>query len=247
MPATEAPPIPKLEPKPAIDAKTAAEARGSAVSSWVSGLGAVTEEPPPEPPPAPSKPAAAEGTPTPPAPAEIIEPFPKTSENWKKFVSARDEGFKKRDSQIKELADKLRETETKFSTVVDPKEFETVKSEREKLSETLRLVAVEKHPRFQAYYDNKTNAQIDLAKRISGPDKAETIAVLLKTPESEYRARQIEDLMADMSPLQQSRIGSVLNALEDIRSERGGPTRRICSTPHLNSSPTRKTGWLCSS
>src|SRR5437016_248328 len=132
--ATEAPPIPKLTPKPATDAKSAAEARGSAVSSWVSGLGAVTEDPPSPPPPAP-KPAAAEPPPQPPPapppagpPAEVIEPFPKTSENWKKFVAARDEGFKKRDSQIKELADKLRDTETKLATAVpiDPKEFESV-------------------------------------------------------------------------------------------------------------------------
>jgi hypothetical protein len=225
MPApAEAPPIPELKPKPAISAKTASEARGAAVSSWVNGLGTVTEEPlapapapsakEPPPPPTPA-PAAAE-------PPDTPEPFPKTSTNWKAFVAARDEGYKKRDSQIKELADKLLETQTKLSTAspIDPKEFESIKSEREKLSETLRLVAVEKHPRFQAYYDNKTNAQIDLAKRITGPDKAETIAVLLKTPDSEFRARQIEDLMTDMSPLQQSRLGGVLNAIEDIRTER---------------------------
>jgi hypothetical protein len=96
------------------------------------------------------------------------------------------------------------------------------KKEAEELSEKLRLVDITNHPKFKAYYDGKTNAQIDMAKRIVGTENSEAIATLLKLPDNEYRQGKIEELVSTLSPIQQSRVAGVLNSLNEIDIEREG-------------------------
>ena len=237
---------PDLKPVPQPAAKSAREARGEALSSWMGDLGtleptpddAPTGKPSPEN-PAPAAPAAAPAAPAKPAdkptpddapPADVGEDrWPRNADHWKKFLAVRDENYRKRDERIKALEAEVKAREERlsaFKDAVDPKEHETVRSERDKLSETLRLAAVEKHPRFVQYYDGKVNAQVELAKRLVGGEKAEAVATLLKAPDTEWRSQQLEALMGDLSPMQQSRLGSVLNSLEEIRAEREGEVAR---------------------
>ena len=220
-----------------------------AVSDWMTGLktaeGATTQpEPPTTPvqpdttpePAAPTQPPAARTEPptqvrTEPEPTDAPESpdkWPRSAAEWKKFIKVRDDNYLKRDSRIKELESKLTETEKALKGLpTDPATFETIKTERERyekeskdLSERLRLAAIESHPKFKAYYDNKITAQIDLAKRIAGPDRAESIAEALRLPDGPYKASRIEELSTDLSPVAASRLGSVLNAIEEINQDR---------------------------
>lgn len=224
----------------------------AAVESWMTSLQADTTPPvtfatkpvptpETEPPPTPAQPtspkAPEQPTPepkktadTPPnEPADQGEDkWPRSSADWKKFITVRNENYKKRDERIKELETKLTEQEKALKGLpADPATFETLKQERERyekeakdLSERLRLAAIESHPKFKAYYDGKVNAQVELAKRVVGPEKADAIAEALKMPEGAWKTARLEELSADLSHVQASRLGSVLNSIEAIESER---------------------------
>jgi len=207
------------------------------------------EQPPAEPPAAPAPVATAEpATPSAPAtpekpaavapekPAETTEAdkWPRSSSDWKAFIKVRDDNYAKRDARIKELESKLTETEKSLKGLpTDPATFETLKTERERyekeakdLSERLRLAAIESHPRFKAYYDGKVNAQVELAKRVVGTDKADAIAEALKMPDGAWKTARLEELSANLSPVAASRLGSVLNSIEEIESERRNEVAR---------------------
>ncbi len=172
----------------------------------------------------PVKPAAA--PPAGPEPGALPadpDKWPRSAKEWDQFKQVRNENYRKRDERIAALEKELAAREERlagFANAVDPKEHSTVREERDKLSEALRLAAVEKHPRFQAYYDGKIGAQIELAKRIVGTEQSGVVAELLKQPDNEYRNLRIEELMQGLSPMASNRLGSILNAVDELRSER---------------------------
>jgi hypothetical protein len=161
--------------------------------------------------------------PAPGAPPADPDKWPRSAKEWDQFKQVRNENYKKRDERIAALEKDLADRETRlagFANAVDPQEHSSVREERDKLSEALRLAAVEKHPRFQAYYDGKLGHQVEMAKRIVGPEQGEIMAALLKQPDSDYRNARIEELMSGLSPMAANRLGAVINAVDELRSER---------------------------
>ena len=181
---------------------------------------------PPAPTAAPAAAPAAQPTTQPgasDAPPGDPDKWPRSAKEWDQFKQVRNENYRKRDERIATLEKELKAREEKlaaFANAVDPKEHSSVREERDKLSEALRLAAVEKHPRFQAYYDGKLNAQMELAKRIAGPERGEALTAVLKMPESEYRNMRIEELMGELSPMAANRLGSIINTVDELRTER---------------------------
>lgn len=186
-------------------------------------------EPKPEP---KAEPVAAEETPKPKGPEPGEEKWPRTSADWDKFKKVRkerEESLRKeiqtREERIKELTTKYQEVEKKANEVksVDP-EVDRLKKINDELTNRIMVLDVTQDPRFQTYFENKTQAQIQLAKNIVGAEKADAIAKALQLPNTpEYndlKNTQIEELIADLSPLQQGRISSVLNILDEIGLER---------------------------
>lgn len=159
------------------------------------------------------------------APPEDLpaDKWPRTAQEWKKFIAARDKGYQERDekhaSAVKELESVRKEIEQVKKAGPSP-ELDSLKKERDELSERLRIADVTSHPKFKAYFENKTNAQIELAKRVVGTLNADRIVELLKAPDSTLRDRQIEELSAELSPLVQSRLGAIINQLADIDNEK---------------------------
>jgi hypothetical protein len=180
--------------------------------------GDVPPEPKPTPPPA--QPAAAK--PTEPK-SDDTDKWPRTAQDWKKFTKARDEQYAAKDAAIKKLESDLqaeRERVAKAIPASESPEFDALRKERDLYSEQLKVVSVENHPKFKAHFENRTNAQIELAKRIVGTEKAERLTTLLKLGDSDYKTSQIENLISDLSPMNQSRIAGVVNALDEIANER---------------------------
>lgn len=177
-----------------------------------------TPNPPPVQPPEPPKtpePAAAEGQDGP--------KWPRTAKDWdsyKKASKEREEAIAKERDAIKAERDSVKAEIEKLQKQGPSADLEALKKERDELSEKLRLVAVENHPKFKAHFEGRTNAQIELAKRIVGTEKATRIAEILKTPEGAWRDSQMDDFIADLNPMQQSRLGGVINALSEIGMER---------------------------
>jgi hypothetical protein len=160
---------------------------------------------------------------------EEADKWPRSSAEWKKFRETRDRNYRERDEKISALEKQLKERDEKlsqFSSAIDPKEFESIKTERDKLSEALRLAAVERHPRFQQYYDGKISSQVEAAKRIAPSEKADEIATLFKMEDSPWRAQRLEEIMGELTPLQSSRLGAILNSIDELRTERSTEIKR---------------------
>lgn len=192
----------------------------------------IVETPPEEPPiePAPETPKEEPKAPepvkepakeTPPAAPTDEERWPRSAKEWKAFKEARAAQIKEKEKEISTIRAQLDDYKKKAETKVEvPPEFENIKKERDELSERLRVADIVNHPKFKAYFDNKTNAQLELAKRIVGNELADKAVRLLSLPESDYRKEQLESFVAELSPFDQSRLGGVVNALNEIGLEK---------------------------
>ncbi len=107
-----------------------------------------------------------------------------------------------------------------LSSVTDAAEYQALKKERDEMDKILRTANIRDNPKFKAHFDGRTNAQIELAKRIVGNDKGEQMAKLLQLPDGDWRNQQIREFMAEFDVMEQSRIGGVLNAMTQIEQER---------------------------
>lgn len=240
-PTTE-PAAPKLGFKP-----------DTSIQDWMGGLPAIDPPTEPSPEPGPTDPTPHEPEPAPVAPesqptapqkpvvakveaakpaAQSAKPqdeWPRNKQNWEKFVAERDKGYQEREGRItaaqKERDDLQKQIEELRRSGPSP-ELDKITKERDELSERLRISDITNHPRFVQHFQNKIDGQISLAKGIVGTDKADKIASLLQSPAGALRDQQIEELVADLSPVSQSRIGSVINQLAQIDAERAGEIAR---------------------
>jgi hypothetical protein len=175
-------------------------------------------------PPEPKSPTPSPAQTSPAEPkSDDSDKWPRTAQDWKKFTKTRDEQYAAKDAAIKKLESDLqaeRERVAKAIPASESPEFDALRKERDLYSEQLKVVSVENHPKFKAHFENRTNAQVDLAKRIVGAEKAERLTTLLKMQDSDYKTSQIENLISDLSPMNQSRIAGVVNALDEIANER---------------------------
>lgn len=164
-------------------------------------------------------------------PEEKVEPpkeeekWPRTAKDWDAFKAKRKEVEIRLQGELQTASSKLKESEDKLAKVSNPnieenEIFKLTKKERDELSEQLRMVSVENHPKFKAYFDNRINSQIGLAQKIVGTELAEKAKTILLMPDGEYKDSQIEQLTQDLTPLQQSRLGGVLNSLSEINNEK---------------------------
>lgn len=149
--------------------------------------------------------------------------WPRSSEDWKKFKQARKEKetalAAERDA-LKKERDELAEKMKTLSSVTDAEEYKQLKKERDEMDKILKTANIRDNPKFKNYFENKTNAQIELAKRIVGNEKGEQMAKLLQLPDGDWKNQQIRDFMAEFDVLEQSRIGGVLNSLGQIEQEK---------------------------
>lgn len=147
--------------------------------------------------------------------------LPRNAKQWDEYKAADAKRLKEREEKIAELEKARVELAKQLESKPSPtKDLDDIRKERDDLSERLRIQAIENHPRFKQYFDGKVNNQIELAKKIVGNDNAERLSELLKLPESTYRQSQIDELVEALTPIQQSRIGGVLNSLAELEVEK---------------------------
>lgn len=149
--------------------------------------------------------------------------WPRSAQEWKNFKASHKEKEStlaaERDA-LKKERDDLSEKMKTLSSVTDAAEYKALKQERDDMDKILRTANIRDNPKFKSYFDSKTNAQIDLAKRIVGNDKGEQMARLLQLPDGDWKNQQIRDFMAEFDVMEQSRIGGVLNSMTQIEQER---------------------------
>ena len=98
-------------------------------------------------------------------------------------------------------------------------QLKALQEERDALSERVRLLDVERHPEFIKKYEGKINGVFDSVKSLVGTD-GERLVGLLKSPESDYRNSQIDDIVEGLSPAKKAKLGALIVKYEEISGER---------------------------
>jgi regulator of replication initiation timing len=165
--------------------------------------------------------ADAEQTPTAPAPVARSQtqttepkidrpPTPRKASEWAAFHDAKVQVEKERD----ELKSKL-----EVFNGFDPKEYDSLKTERQKLAERLEAVALEKSDKFQKHFNGEADSIKALIKSAMG-DKAEKAIKLLDLPDSDWRTEQLEALSEDLTPLRRARLERAVADMDKLQIER---------------------------
>lgn len=237
--------LPSLTPEPPkpAPANGTPGPTGSTDNGGTNAPDGSTAEAPKETPQQPSEPEA-KASETPPAepeakpaatpeakPAEVKaeEPDedkpPRNAQDWKNArakAKEREESLRREIEQLKKAtAPKPPEPEKPSPELELTKaELEKLRKEHEEYSKRIQMLDVTKHPRFEQHFNAKFSQQVDLAKRIVGQEKAAVIEEILKLPDGNYKDEKLNDFMADLSPIVNSRVGGILNSIEAIDLEK---------------------------
>jgi hypothetical protein len=98
-------------------------------------------------------------------------------------------------------------------------QLKTLQEERDALSERVRILDVERHPEFVKKYEGKISGVFDSVKNLVGTD-GERLVDLLKSPESDYRNSQIDDIVEGLSPSKKAKLGALIVKYDEINGER---------------------------
>lgn len=144
--------------------------------------------------------------------AESPDPESRSASDFKKIKSDRDTA----QAELAELKAKLTELE---NSDVD-KVMDNLRTERDDLSQRLKLAAIERHPKFQKEFQDKVDTISKQAARVVGEENAERVTELLGMADNDYRANAIEELMMELSTTKQAQLGSLLTRVDEVRMER---------------------------
>ena len=177
----------------------------------------------PEPGKEPVKPAAA------PEPTEqddeqflAKDEIPKAKKDWDARKAAEARRLARKEAVIAQLARERDEAKKSqpITKIEDDPRWQAKEKEIADYSERLRVHDIENHPKFKAFYDNKINTQIDMAKRIVGKENEERVVAILNLADGDYRNQQIEEFSSGLSTTAAARLGAVLNSMDEIRTDR---------------------------
>jgi hypothetical protein len=130
------------------------------------------------------------------------------------------DAFRKIKEEKAQLAKQLDELKAGKSSNPDfESQLKTLQEERDALSERVRLLDIERHPDFIKKYEGKISGVFDSVKNLVGTD-GERLVSLLKSPESDYRNSQIDDIVEGLSPSKKAKLGALIVKYDEINGER---------------------------
>jgi hypothetical protein len=130
------------------------------------------------------------------------------------------DAFRKIKEEKAQLAKQLDELKAGKSTNPEfESQLKALQEERDALSERVRLLDIERHPDFIKKYEGKISGVFDSVKNLVGTD-GERLVSLLKSPESDYRNSQIDDIVEGLSPSKKAKLGALIVKYDEINGER---------------------------
>lgn len=105
-------------------------------------------------------------------------------------------------------------------------QLKVLASERDEAHRRLEAVAFERSPKFEAQFKPRQESALAIAKDAVGPGQAEKVAELLQSPPSKYRTTQLNEVMKDLEPLDQQRLGIAMVELDKLNHERTELSKR---------------------
>lgn len=194
---------------------------------------------PNEAPPAP-KPKEEPAAPAP-APAKEEEPENPIAFNWtklrkeKKQLEQEVQKLKtESEGRIKSLTDELKAAKESAKVATTPQEaqvavgeidalkkaIEAEKTQRSKVEEELKIVALERTPEFRDHFQKRFDAAMSAAKEAVPADAQSKAEAILGLPPSEYRKALVNDLVTDLSEYDKSRLAVAIFEMDKARSEK---------------------------
>lgn len=134
----------------------------------------------------------------------------KAKADWKGLREAR------RKTEEENAALKKKVSELEAVATPNTTELETLRKTLADYEARLTVTNLERHPKFEEFFNGKTKTLLDQAKNIGG----ERIATILQLPDGEYRNTQLKEAFSELDPVGQSRIGAVINSLDELSSAR---------------------------
>lgn len=130
------------------------------------------------------------------------------------------DAFRKIKEEKAQLAKQLEDLKAgKTSNPNFETQLKTLQEERDALSERVRLLDIERHPEFVKKYEGKINGVFESVKGLVGTD-GERLVGLLKSPETDYRNSQIDDIVEGLSPSKKAKLGALIVKYDEINGER---------------------------
>jgi len=176
--------------------------------------------------PQPAQPKAPDKQPAPSAEDSDIPPeikSEKAREGWKEvkrnLAAARKESDEAK-ARIAELEKNLAERQAPQVPDEIQQRLAALEKEREDLSERLRIADVERHPKFQQYFEGRNAALTDAAKGIVGSEHAARLERILKVADDESRTQMLDELMGELTPARSARLGAIIADIELLQREK---------------------------
>jgi major membrane immunogen (membrane-anchored lipoprotein) len=150
---------------------------------------------------------------------EKDEPTPKTAKEWKEFKAKYKAETEK---AVKEAEERVRKQMAEQAPLVSNEELESLKAKLVEYDTALKVTAVERHPQFQKYFEERNKNLIETAKEVAG----EKVANLMQLPPGPHRDALMNEAVAELSPIQQMQFGAVLVQKTTLDRERAGELSR---------------------
>ncbi len=157
----------------------------------------------------------------------------KAADDWRKADALRRQTIKEKRVAEAALKAATAELEKLRKSPFSSTEVEALKKERDELDARLRVLDIERHPKFIAHFTEKLKQQAAMAKTIVGKDRADAVETVLKMADSPQRTEQLDKLMEELSPSQQSRLGNVLGMLDMLAAEREAELEKSAQSREL--------------
>ena len=148
-------------------------------------------------------------------PTETASIAEKESRSAKDFKAIKSE----RDSYKAEIERLRAEVESSKTQRADTGALDSLREERDQLSEQLKSIAVERHPKFKAYYDSRVQQSVEQAKRIAG-EHGERLVKLMSAEDDDARTNGLDEIFSDMPASKQAQIGALIASHDAVRAER---------------------------
>jgi hypothetical protein len=148
------------------------------------------------------------------APENVDPEVPKTIKSTK----AADD-FKRIKEERDSLAKQIEELKKSPQAGDSDAKLKALQEERDSYAEKLRLLDIERHPEFVKKYETKLNSINDSIKALAGSDAAK-LEALIRTPQSDYRDQQIDEIIESMTPAKRAKLGALLVQQDQVKQER---------------------------
>ena len=144
----------------------------------------------------------------------------KAADDWKRMMAANRERESTLAERIKSLESEVQSAKNSASQPAADPETERLKAEHSQMSEQLRILDVERHPRFQQYFGQKINGALDAAKRAVGEKHAARVEGILKMPEGDGKKEAFRALFDELDEFQTEDVKDSYRQLRSAMQEK---------------------------